>query len=78
MSSSSRSLDENLANVGQLRDSDPCIYTNQEQMARGEPGLVLPTSREIQGAWEEVAGSGEELEAEKGPVAEQEPEAEEE
>jgi hypothetical protein len=47
-------------------------------MAGGEPGLVLPTSREIQDAWEEAAGSEEELEAEEGPVAEQEPEVEEE
>jgi hypothetical protein len=47
-------------------------------MAGGEPGLVLPTSTEIQDAWEEVAGSEEELEAEEGPVAAQEPELEEE
>ena len=78
MSSSSRSLDENLANVGQPRRPDPCISANQEQMAGGEPGLVLPTSTEIQDAWEEVAGSEEALEAEEGPVAAQEPELEEE
>ena len=47
-------------------------------MAGGEPGLVLPTPTEIQDAWEEVAGSEEELEAEEGPVAEQEPDLEEE
>ena len=78
MSSSSRSLHENLPNVGQPRRPDPCISANQEQMAGGEPGLVLPTSTEIQDAWEEVAGSEEELEAEEGPVAAQEPELEEE
>jgi hypothetical protein len=78
MSSSSRSLQENLANVGQPRRPDPYISANQEQIAGGESGLVLPTSTEIQVAWEEVAGSEEELEAEEGPVAEQEPELEEE
>ena len=77
MSSSSCSLDENLANVGQPRRPGPCISANQEHMAGGEPGLVLPTSREIQEAWEEVVGSEEELEAEEGPVAVQEPELEE-
>ena len=78
ISSYSRSLDENLANVGQPRRLDPCISANQEQVAVGEPGLVLPTSREIHDAWEEVVGSEEEPEAEEEPVAEQEPEAEEE
>ena len=78
MSSSSRRLHDNLPNVGQPRRPDPCISANQEQMAGGEPGLVLPTSTEIQDAWEEVAGSEEELEAEEGPVAAQEPELEEE
>ena len=77
MSSSSRSLDENLANVGQPRRPDPCISANHEQMAEGEPGLVLPTSREIQDAWEEVAGIEEELEVEEEPVAEEEPELQE-
>jgi hypothetical protein len=40
-----------------------------------EPGLVLPTSREIQDAWEEVVGREQEPEAEEH--AEEEPEAEE-
>ena len=74
MSSSSRSLDENFANAG----PGPCISANQEQIAGGKPGLVLPTSRKIQDAWEEVAGSEEEREAEDGPVAAQKPELEEE
>ncbi len=78
MSSSSRSLHENLANVGQPRRPDPCISANQERMVGGEPGLVLPTPTEIQYAWEKVAGSEEELEAEEGPVVAQEPELEEE
>ncbi len=78
MPSSSCSLDENLANFGQPRRPDSCISAIQEQMAKGEPVLALPTSREIHHAWEEVAGSEEELEAEEGPVTEQEPELEEE
>ena len=77
MSSSSRSLDENLANVGQPRRPDPCISANHEQMAEGEPGLVLPTSREIQDAWEEVAGREQEPEAEEEPEAVEVPEVEE-
>jgi hypothetical protein len=47
-------------------------------MEGGEPELVLPTSRKIHDAWEKVAGSEGELEAEEGPVAVQEPELEEE
>ena len=71
MSSSSRSVQENIANVCQPRRPDPCISANQEQMAGGEPGLVLPTlSREIHDDWEEVAGSKIELEVEEEPVAE--------
>jgi hypothetical protein len=77
MSSSSRSLDEDITNVGLPRRPDPCIFSNMQQLAGEEPGLVLPTSREIQDAWEEVAGIEEELEVEEEPVAEQEPELEE-
>jgi hypothetical protein len=48
-------------------------------MAGGQPGLVLPTSREIQDTWEEVAGREQEPEAVKDPEAkehaEEEPEA---
>jgi hypothetical protein len=77
MSSSSRIRDENNANVGQPRRPDPCIFANIEQLARKEPGLVLPTSRETQDAWEEVAGREQEPEAEEEPKAEKETEAEE-
>ncbi len=56
-------------NIGQPRRPDPCISANQEQRAGSDTGLVLPTSREIHDAWEEVAGSEEELDAEEGPVA---------
>jgi hypothetical protein len=42
------------------------------------PGWCCRPRGETQDAWEEVAGSEEELEAEKGPVASQEPEHEEE
>jgi hypothetical protein len=75
MSSSSRSLDEGIPNVGLPRLPDPCIFTNREQCVGKETGLVLPTSREIQDAWEEVAGREQEPEAEKH--AEEETEAEE-
>ena len=83
MSSSSRSLDEGIAHVGQPRRPDPYISANNEQMAREEPGLVLPTSTEIQDAWEEVAGwervpeVEENNEAQDNPVPEEEREAEE-
>jgi hypothetical protein len=75
MSSSSRSLDEGIPNVGLPRLPDPCIFTNREQFVGEETGLVLPTSREIQDAWEEVAGREQEPEAEKH--AEEETQAEE-
>jgi hypothetical protein len=75
MSSSTRSLDEGITDVDLPRRPDPCIFINIEQLAGEEPGLVLPTSREIQDAWEEVAGSEQELEAREHE--EEEPEAEE-
>jgi len=75
MSSSSRNLDEGIPNVGLPRRPDPCIFANRERLAGEEPGLVLPTLREIQDAWEEVAGREQEPEAEEH--AEEEPEAEE-
>ncbi len=68
MSSSSRSFDEDITNVGQPYRPDPCVFANMEQLTREEPGLVLPISREIQDAWEEVAGR------EQEPGAEEEPE----
>ena len=75
MSSSTRSLDKGITDVDLPRRPDPCIFINIEQLAGEEPGLVLPTSREIQDAWEEVAGSEQELEAREHE--EEEPEAEE-
>jgi hypothetical protein len=44
-------------------------------LAGEEPGLVLPTSREIQDDWEEVAGKAEQ-EPEAEELAEEEPKAE--
>ena len=76
MSSSSRSLDEDITNVGLPRRPDPCIFSNMQQLAGEEPGLVLPTSREIQDAWEEVAGREQEPEAEEEPEVEEDAEAE--
>jgi hypothetical protein len=73
MSSSSRSLDEDIKNVGQPHRPDPFIFSNMEQLAGEEPGLVLPTSREIQDAWEEVTGREQEPEAEEEPEAKEEP-----
>ncbi len=76
MPSSYRSLDEGIPNVSSLpRLPDPCIFTNREYFVGEETGLVLPTSREIHDAWEEVAGREQEPEAEKH--AEEETEAEE-
>jgi len=75
MSSSSRSLDKGIPNIGLPRLPDPCIFANREQIAEEETGLVLPTSRDIQDAWEEVAGREQEPEAEKH--AEEETQAEE-
>ncbi len=75
MSSSTRSLDEGITDDDLPRRPDPSIFINIEQLAGEEPGLVLPTSREIQDAWEEVAGSEQELEAREHE--EEEPEAEE-
>ena len=74
MSSSSRSLDEGIPNVGLPRIPDPCIFANRGQFLEEETGLVLPTSREIQDAWEEVTGRAQYPEAKK--YAEEEPEAE--
>jgi hypothetical protein len=50
-------------------------------LARKEPGLVLPTLKEVQDDWEEVAGREQEPEAKEDPEAEEhaeeDPEAEE-
>ena len=68
-------MDEGIPNVGLPRLPDLCFFTNRVQCVGEKTGLVLPTSREIQDAWEEVAGREQEPEAEKH--AEEETEVEE-
>ncbi len=81
MSSSSRSLEEDLQNDVHARPY-PHTYANEEQSVGEEPRLVLPSSMDIEDAWEEVARREDELEeepnAEEEPWAEEQPEAEEE
>jgi hypothetical protein len=75
MSSSSRSHGEICPSIVQAREEPPLV-ANEGNVAEQGPVRLLMTAKEIEDAWQEVAGSEEEPEAAEVREGEEDPEAE--